>query len=526
MAITANSAMRTPNTLATLVPVGPLAPLAAWIALAWPAPAPAAEWTIKPSIDVRETYSDNLTLAPTGSEQSGFITELAPHLGIEAKGARMSLSADYTLHYFDYTRAARGSSLQHDLRAAGHGELLEELFFIDADASSTQQSVSAFAPRVNDRGDVTGNQADVRTYRISPYLRHRFGRAATGEARYTHDAVRTDEGGLSDSKANAVHIGIASGADFRRVQWNLALDDQKIDYENTDDVETRALSGGVRYLVTPRFALTGSGGYEDNTYLSIGKKPEGSFWALGFSWMPSERTSIAASAGRRFFGNTFSLNAQHRTRIAVWNASYQEEISTARSQFLTPTIQNTADFLSGLWKNSIPDDKQRGEVVNQFIRETDLPDTVVVPVNSFTNRVFLQKAAQASVALKGVRNTVITSIFRVEREPQSVSAADLAISAAGGILNGEATRQDGISTTWNWNMSARTSMTAGAAYARTRSLLNGREDEDVTLRIGLAHQFQPKLRGGAELRRLDRSSTAAASDFRENAVMAFLQMSF
>ena len=515
--------MQTPNAFATLVP---LAPLTAWIALAWPAPASAAEVTIKPSIDVRETYSDNVTLAPIGSEQSGFITEIAPHLGIEAKGARMSLSADYTMRYFDYTRVDRGSNLQHDLRAVGNAELLEELLFIDADASSTRQSISAFAPRTNDRGDVAGNQADVRTYRVSPYLRHRFGRAATAEARYTHDALKTDRGGLSDSTADHLRLGIASGADYQRMQWKLAFDDQKIDYETTDDVETRAISGEVRYLVTPRFAITGTGGYEDNTYLSIGKKPEGAFWALGFAWMPAERTSLAASAGRRFFGNTFSFSAQHRTRISVWNASYQEEITTARSQFLTPTIQSTADFLGGLWKNSIPDDAQRGATVDRFIREADLPDTVVVPVNSFTNRVFLQKAANASVALKGVRNTVVTSIFRIEREPQSVAAADLAISAAGGALNGEATRQDGVSTTWNWNMSARTSMTAGAAYTRIKSLLTGREDDDVTLRAGVAHQFQPKLRGGVELRRLDRRSNAVAGDFRENAVVAFLQMSF
>jgi len=518
--------MQRPNALATLATLVPLAPLAGWIALTWPAPAEAAEVRIKPSIDVRETFSDNVALAPIGSEQSGFITEIAPHLGIEAKGARMSFSADYTMRYFDYARVDRGSSLQHDLRAAGSGELLEDLFYIDADASSTRQSISAFGPRVNDRGDVAGNQADVRTYRISPYLRHRFGRAATAEARYTHDALKTDRGGLSDSTADHVRLGIASGPEYQRVQWKLAFDDQKIDYETTDDVETRALSGELRYLLTPRFALTAMGGYEDNSYLSVGKKPEGALWSLGFSWMPSERTSVAASAGRRFFGNTFSFNVQHRTRISVWSASYQEEITTARSQFLTPTVQSTADFLGALWKNSIPDDAQRGATVDRFIRETELPDTVVVPVNSFTNRVFLQKAALASVALKGARNTLVTSLFRIEREPQSVAAADLAISAPGGAINGEATRQDGISTTWNWNMSARTSLTAGAAYARIESLLNGREDDDVSLRIGVAHQFLPKLRGGVELRRLDRRSNAAAADFRENAVVAFVQMSF
>src|SRR4051794_33683596 len=39
-------------------------------------PALAAEWHFTPELQLRETYSDNYNLAPSGLEQSGFITEI------------------------------------------------------------------------------------------------------------------------------------------------------------------------------------------------------------------------------------------------------------------------------------------------------------------------------------------------------------------------------------------------------------------------------------------------------------------
>lgn len=504
----------------------PLVPLAAWIALAWAAPAEAADWKITPGIAVRETFSDNANLAPEGAEQSDFITELAPTLAVRGHGSRVQVSADYTMRHFRYARTDRASSTHHLLRAAGSGELIEDLFFVDAGASSTVQPISPFGSQRIDRGDVTGNQADVRTFSLSPYLRHRIGRIATVETRYTRDAVHAGDGGLSDSTADHIHLGIESGDRSRVLQWKLALDGQKIDYETAADVDSKAASASLRYLLTPRFALTASGGYEDNNYPSIGPRPKGRSWSVGFGWTPSERTNLATSAGRRFFGNTYSLSVRHRTALVAWDLGYQEDVTTTRSQFLVPSAQSTVAFLDSLWASSIPDPLARNEVVQRFIRESDLPATLTVPVNSFSNRVFLDKSAYASVALKGVRNTVVARLSRSERQPLSAPAADFGIVAVGGALTGEATRQHGASILWTLNLTSRTALTAGASYNRARSLVSSREDENAGLRIGLSRQLTPKARASVELRRNDRRSTVALEGYRENAIAAMVQMSF
>lgn len=504
----------------------PLVPAAAWVALAWPVPAGAADWKVEPGIDLRETYTDNLTLAPSGSERGDFVTEISPRLSVKGTGPRMKLGAEYTMRNFLYARESGASNTHHQLQAAAHAEMVEDLFYIDGKASAGQQAISAFGPQVAGSGHLSGNQADVRTYSVSPYLQHRFGRSATAEMRFSHDSVGADTGGLLDSRSNRVRIGLNSGSAFRTLLWGIAYDDQKIEYESAEDVETRSLSGSLRYRLSPRFAVTAAGGYEDNSYVSIGRKPEGKFWSLGAAWMPSERSSVEVSAGKRFFGDTLAIRAQHRTRLTVWSFGYQEDVTTTRSQFLVPSAQDTAAFLNGLWMSSIPDEVAREELVRSFIREAGLPATLVVPVNSFTNRVFLQKSAHASVALRGMKNTLTASVFRVEREPQSAPGNDVALGPGADTLLGEASRQDGVSTVWNWRLSPRTSVTAGAGYSRVRSEATGRRDDNVTARIGLTHQLQQKLTGGVELRRLEKRSSDSGAEFRENAISAFLQMSF
>ncbi|MGE5622504.1 MAG: TIGR03016 family PEP-CTERM system-associated outer membrane protein, partial [Bacillota bacterium] len=303
-------------------------------------------------------------------------------------------------------------------------------------------------------------------------------------------------------------------------------DDQRIDYKSAEDVSTRAVSGSLRYLLSPRVALTASAGYEDNSYASIGPEPKGRFWTLGAAWAPSERTSVAASAGRRFFGKTLTLNAQHRTRMTVWSVAYEENLTTTRSQFLVPLAQDTASFLNELWKSSIPDQMARNEQVQQFIRDANLPATVITPVNSFTNRVFLQRSAQASAAWRGAKNTLILSLFHIEREPESVPDADRFLAAGIGALAGEATRQTGVGLQWSRRLGPHTSANAGASYSRVRSLATGRRDNDASATLGVIHQLQQKVHGGVQLRRLEKRSNQPGGEFRENAIAAFLQVNF
>lgn len=67
-------------------------------------PAFAAEWTIKPSISVQESITDNANSGPPGQEKGDLISTVTPGVSIRGEGARLNLSLDYALsgsHYLD-----------------------------------------------------------------------------------------------------------------------------------------------------------------------------------------------------------------------------------------------------------------------------------------------------------------------------------------------------------------------------------------------------------------------------------------
>lgn len=487
--------------------------------------AAAAEWKITPSVNLNETYSDNVTLAPRGSEKSDWVTQINPGVSLNGVGSRLKADASYVMQNLGYAQGNGRSMTRHQLNAGANAELADNLFFLEGQAAISQQNTSQLGPQATDNTSATGNRTDVKTSSISPYLRHHSGDFASSEIRYTHSEVNTGASGLSDSRTDRIQLQSNSGTAFRTLGWGVNYSNEKTANTNIQDIDRESLSGNLRYLITPKLSLTATGGYEKNSYVSIASKPEDSFWAAGFSWTPSTKTSINASAGQRFFGNTYSLDASHRARSTVWSLGYSEDITTTQSQFLIPVTISTATFLDQLWAAQIPDTTTRQLFVDAFIQSNGLPAALSESVNFLTNRVFLQKRLQASVAVTGKKNTLIISLFNALRDAQTSQAQDsILLGNANRALNDQ-TKQVGGNASWIWRIGQRTSASLNAAYTRNSDSSLGNTNNNRSVRFGLTRQFQPKLSGSIELRQLQQGSSQS-SNYREKAIMASLSMKF
>ena len=263
------------------------------------APALAAEWRFTPQLTLRETYSDNYNLAPSGSEQSGFVTEVAPGFTLTGRGRRAQFRATYQARSVNYSGGTGGSNIQNYLDAGGKAELIDDFLFVDGTANISNVSTSAFGPQALDSTYATGNRSEVRTYTISPYVRQRIGSEAQGEVRYTHQGVSSDTGGFASYNSDRLNASASSGEAYRTLGWDVAGSTQQSRYSDLDSVRSDIVNGTLRYRLTPQFSLTGSAGYERYTYQSLGDAPSGPSWSVGFDWRPSSRTSLAATAGRR-----------------------------------------------------------------------------------------------------------------------------------------------------------------------------------------------------------------------------------
>lgn len=490
--------------------------LAASLALA--PRAGAADWSVVPTLRTRLSYSDNVHLMPGAMARGEFIGELAPGIAISTASRRLKLNAAYTLQAIAYSEDA--DSLTHGLLAGANAILVEDWLFASARASISRLAVSPFGPQIVDPSQRTGNDSTVRVASISPVLRHRFPGTATAEARFAYESVSSGNDLLS-ARSGTAAFRIDSDA-THGWGWNAQYERRRLDDAALAPVNLTSSSGSLRYVLSPRLMVSARGGYEDNDYRSVAGPAQGSFWSIGADWRPSPRSAFSASVGRRYFGDTYGLELSHRARRSVWRLSYSEDITSTHAQFLALSPVDTASVLHQLWSASVPDPRLRQQMVDLFLSVSQ----ALGPrgsVNYFSHGYYLQKMLLGSLALGGSHNTLMFNLSADSRTAQTANIIDSALLPPGETTLFEHTRQRGANVVWNWQLNARSSVNATLARNRVTSVTNGRTDTNTILRVGLKRQFQRKLSGALELRRVQHGSTSGGA-YHENAVSASLNL--
>lgn len=485
--------------------------------------AAAENWLIAPSLDLKETYTDNVRLAIPANAREDWITQIDPGISLSRASTNLKFKANYQLQNFLYKNARETHKENHLLNSDVNAKLLGELLFLDGKASISQQSISTLGQLELDNAYITGNQATIATYSLSPYLLHQFGTFATSELRYSSDGMRSRVTGLSNSSGESTLLKLKSGVAFNKLGWALSFNKQKTDYSSSPTIGTENLLSNISFPVSSEFNLIGSAGYEKSNYATIGQKPEGLIRSAGFSWTPSERTSIEATAGRRYFGRTFMLQASQRTPKTVWSLDYNDSVTTAQSEFLISTSTDTKSFLSDLYAASFPNDPiALQQYVDYVISFNNLPALLSTPVNYLSNRVFLQRSLQASVAINSAKSTLILSAFAALRTAQTSATADSALLGTSNLVSNDRTKQLGGNASWVWQVTSRTNFDIMVNASAT-----GRKNYTHSFQLSLSRQLEPKLRGVVGLRLAGQHANHMLdSGYKESAIFASLSMKF
>jgi len=488
----------------------------------------AAEWKLTPRIDFSEVYSDNVRLQSSGLEQSAYITNISPGFNLTATGDNLNLQANYTMQSLHYSDVANiGTKTNNLVNANGTATLAKDLFFLDGTTNISQQTVNPLGQQTTNDYNVTDNRVEVRTYSFSPYFRRRLNEDTLAELRYTRDSVNSSQTSTANSYSDQMQFSLKNGAAFKVWTWGIRYSDQKIYYPQLAPVQFESSLANLTYKVASQLELTGSAGYEHNNYASLTGKSGGTSWSLGLNWTPSERTNVSVSAGHRYFGATYALTASYRARMSVFSAGYNDDVTTTRNQFLLPVTTSTSAFLNQLWQTSIPDATVRQQLVDSFIRSTGLPSSLSQSINTFTNQIFLQKNAQASIATTGSKNTVLLTLYNTSRESLSSASLD-SLSTNNNILQSlqNKTRQTGLSALWNWQMSPRTNASFGVGKTRVLSLDTGIYNTNKSLYVTFSRQLQQKLKVSLDFRRTLNDTNQATGNFQENAITLLIMQGF
>lgn len=484
------------------------------------APAKAENWTISPQADLRLTYSDNVR--QSANKKSDLVGEVAPGIRINGQGARAKLDLTYRLSQTLHASESDLDRTRNFLNALGSLEAIERWFFIDARASITQEAVSAFGPQFTTNAGANANRRETRFLSVSPYARGSLKTFADYEVRYTASA--TDSGNtvaLGNNRYYNWDANLHNRTAFGQFGWALDYSQRTIDYRDRNDLESNLWRATLLFQPDPQWRLSAYGGEEENNYTLVTRSS--SIYGVGVEWSPTERTRVAASRDRRFFGNGFAYSFRHRTPLSAWDLSYVRDVTTTPEQLGRLGLGTWYDLIYSMLTSAFPDPIQRAAQAEKIVQASGIPASTPLTVGFVTNQVFLDRRLNASFALLGARNSVTFSAFRSRRE--SVSAFLLGFddfSQFREIL------QRGVSANWGLKLTPLATLAVLGSWTRTASISGtAAESTQKLIQVSLSKRLGPHADGALSLRSVDFDASGSGfSNYRENSITASLHLRY
>jgi uncharacterized protein (PEP-CTERM system associated) len=460
-------------------------------------PALAENWTVTPSIAVRETYTNNANLAPSGQEEWSFVTDLTPRIGFNGLGARARLSGDVAVQLQQYLGERDDGNIYPQVNLLGSVEAVERFFFVEGAINISQRYLSPFAPQPQGNIGDTNNRYTSYAYRVSPYIQGTF--AGEGSYLLRNDSIWSSLGstpsGLSGyARSSFVNrwSGQVESPARRTFSLGAELDSTYTKFTDQPALTSDLVRGLLHWRPDPQVHLYAIGGYEENNYFLTDSSDI--VYGGGGEWRPTERTEVAGRYEHRFFGDSYLASIVHRNPFSAINVNASRNISTYPQElFSLPAGGDVAALIDAAFTTRIPDPVQRAQAVQAFLGQTGLPAVLQSPLNYYTQQILLIQQANATFTLLGVRNSLAFTVFYRKTEPIA-GATGFVLPPEFAVQNNNS--QTGGSIAYNHRLTQLTGLTATATHYETTATapLTGDSTTNRFL-VGVTSQLSPRTTG-------------------------------
>ncbi len=428
------------------------------------------KWSLEPSITVRATGSDNARVA--GVKKKDIYFEVLPRLSIRSEGVRHRLNADVGVSQVAYVKDSYPSRIDPVVNASLNSTLIDKFLFLDASALVERRAPTPFGSQ-----SASLDPADkVRThiYRVSPYVLWRSGPEL-------EVSLRSDNNWTRRLSQPAV-VGSSQGSDkvfYQNTQARLTreprpfglgleLGDQRLRYDNAASVlrlQNALVSLG--YAVDPQLTLYVLGGAERSSFAkSFGAAitTETDSDAGGrFRWAPLERSVVTGEVRRRFFGNSFNFQWNHRSPFLGLKLSAVKEPNTQ------PDSANLSGDLvtqfDAIFRSRGFNAAQREALVRGALTQYGLPDNLDGPVNLYLSRAELGTVFSAELSVLRRRTATVLTLYSRKLE-QLRRSNDPKFPS---LSTGDA-QQKGVQAAVVFRLSPVVSLEAGYRFDRTQGV--------------------------------------------------------
>lgn len=360
--------------------------------------------SVSARVTVTETWTDNVRLSTAG--ESELITEVRPGIRVDVNKARLKGFLDYALSGFAYANSTTANRNVNTLSSDLKLEAIDNLLFLEASGSIAEQSASAFGAQSIDSTSINANRTEVSNYRIAPSLKGQFGNYGRYSAQYGRSVTSTGAAGASNSATNELTLNLKGDVGTRRLGWTMDFASQDVSFSAGRSTENSMALLGLVYAITPLLELAVGAGSEAQNYTSTTKETN-PVSGVGLNWHPRDATKLTATLLRHSYGDTYTMNFDHRTGRTAWQ--YSDSKATAQ----TPNFQGTAsatgsafDLYYAQFATTEPDPVARAQLVNSYLQTYGIAPGAAVNTGFVLSSLALQRRQHLSFALLGKRDTI------------------------------------------------------------------------------------------------------------------------
>lgn len=407
---------------------------------------------VRPTIEITQSYSDNVNLLPKGHEQSAFVTEINPGISFHKETAKLQASVDFRMQNILYAGSNNRNQTTFQGQANSTIELVDKSLFIDLDATHSQQNQSNRGRIARDNIAQNTNRTDVTTYSVSPYWTPHLGGVLEGEVRVKYAEVHTN-GQLGDSRLHEERVHLVSGHDFNRTRWRFDFSNQQqtLNSDFQQNPRFQNVEGEIRQHLSKRHSLFVQVGNNNSRFTgSRGTNRNGFYAALGGSWRLNRKLAVEAALGNNSYasvditptqrthwtttfhhedvgnnvGNRWETLFSHKSRRTFWQGSYSEDTITPQNVLLEQDVFAQTDPL--------------GAPINNPVAGQPLQLAGSLP--SLRNEVFIRKRGELSFSGETAKNTFNFQVYHEKRDFLS-SGNDEDVFGIDGVWFWQFTRQ-------------------------------------------------------------------------------------
>jgi len=490
------------------------------------------EWEFVPSFNLEETYTDNVELTPSDSTSS-LVSQ-----------AIVGLNANYASRLADFSFTGQNSNIffSHD------NELRDNFLTLNTEgryklwSSGPELFANAKVGNIS-KNSATNGLADlvsgdtVQSENYSAGVQYNVNNSDFSIASSVSYSINQSEDDLGEYNGATATLNGRSGNNARRIFWQIDSnfmtksqdfsgdtrkgdqyrvdaqlgfitpylftpfirfydEDFSGDFINQSQQTTSSWGPGVRWLVSPRLIVNLSYNYVAD------KNASDDYAAGSVQWQPSARTSLSASYSQRFFGDSYSLDLNHRTKRLTNSITYNENIEVFDRN-------NFEQIDLGLFW--CPNDAELSDI-NQCFSQAERPSDGEYLLGSFfklepveSNEFSLNKTLAWATTLQLARTSFTFNSSATRREALETKIIDDTLSASISI---------------DRKISGKSNLTFLAKFDYRlfdKENANSRQQEDYyrTISTTYTKSLASSLSGHFTIQHVNRSSTSAQYDYEE-----------